>query len=164
MRGLRLTLLLEPGELKASNAIIVSAAAQAAAMFTPVRAGELVLPWFLANNTRKSFSQSLGTLLAARTLDFATLGIWAGTAILAISGLGRPIALAASCLLLATPFLLPAILGTGDRLATRMVAPRGRRGRRWTRRLRRVRRELVELRRRPVRLAAACLKRAPCRS
>ena len=94
LRGLRLRLLLESGGLGWLTAILVAAAAQAAALFAPARLGELALPWLLTRATGRSFSANVGTLLAARVLDLATLGVWCGAAILAIRGLKEPIALA----------------------------------------------------------------------
>jgi len=155
MRGLRLALLLESGRLSFPRATLVAAAAQAAALFAPARTGELVLPWLLARHTGAGFASGVGTLLAARALDFATLGFWAGSAVLGVRGFDQPSLLVAALLLIAAPLLLlPALTGT-DRLATRILAPRGLRGRRWTRRIRRVRRELEAHRRRPVRLGLA---------
>lgn len=157
MRGLRLALLLESGRLSLTRATLVAAAAQAAALFAPARTGELVLPWLLARYTGAGLASGVGTLLAARALDFATLGFWAGSAVLGVRGFDQPFLLVAALLLIAAPLLLlPALTGT-DRLATRILAPRGLRGRRWTRRIRRVRRELEAQRRRPLRLGLATL-------
>lgn len=155
LRGIRLRLLLESGGLRWTTAILVAAAAQAAALFAPARTGELALPWLLTREAGRSFSSNVGTLLAARALDLATLGVWCGVAILAVRGVGEPAVLVLALLLLAPTLLLPASLRTADRLATRWVAPRGTTGRRWTRRLRRVRREIDTLRTRPARLAGA---------
>jgi len=157
VRGLRLQLLLEHGRLGWPRAILVAAAAQGAALFAPARTGELALPWLLKRNATHDFSSAVGTLLAARTLDLATLGLWCGAAILAVRGLTEPAALAISVLLLAPIALLPFTLAAADRLALRLLAPRGVAGRRWARRVRRVRRELERLRERPARLLAAAV-------
>jgi uncharacterized protein (TIRG00374 family) len=157
VRGLRLQLLLEHGRLGWPRAILVAAAAQGAALFAPARTGELALPWLLKRYATHDFSSAVGTLLAARTLDLATLGLWCGAAILAVRGLTEPAALAISVLLLAPIALLPFTLAAADRLALRLLAPRGVAGRRWARRVRRVRRELERLRERPARLLAAAV-------
>ncbi len=156
-RGLRLALLLERGLLSWPRATLVAAAAQSAALFAPARTGELALPLLLARVTGRSFSSGVGTLLATRTLDLATLGIWSGAAVLAVRGLDEPLAIAVSFGLLAPSLLLPVTLAAADRLALRCLGARGVRGRRWARRVRRVRRELDGLLRRPVRLLAATL-------
>ena len=157
VRGLRLQLLLEHGRVGWPRATLVAAAAQGAALFAPARTGELALPWLLKRNATQDFSSAVGTLLAARTLDLATLGLWCGAAILAVRGLTVPSALAISVLLLAPIALLPFTLAAADRLALRLLAPRGVAGRRWARRVRRVRRELERLRERPARLLAAAV-------
>jgi uncharacterized protein (TIRG00374 family) len=156
-RGLRLQLLMERGLLGWPRAALTAAAAQAAALFAPLRTGELALPWLLAKATHRSFSACVGTLLAARTLDLATLGLWGGAAVLAVRGFRDPLAIGVSVALLAPSLLLPLTLAAADRLAVRLLAPRGLRGRRWARRLRRVRSELEALRRRPVRLFGAAV-------
>ncbi len=155
LRGLRLRLLLEGGSLGWLTAILVAAAAQAAALFAPARTGELALPWLLTRATGRTFSSNVGTLLAARVLDLATLGLWCGAAILVIRGFGEPAALVLALLLVAPTLLLPTAMRTADRLAVRWMAPRGMVGRRWARRLRRVRREIDTLRARPARLWGA---------
>ncbi|MEJ2189893.1 MAG: flippase-like domain-containing protein [Acidobacteriota bacterium] len=155
MRGLRLKLLLDGRSIGLLRATLVAAAAQAAALFAPVRTGEIALPWLLSRSTGRDFASNFGTLLAARTLDVATLGIWSAAAVLAVRGFGEPAAQLVSLLLLAPPLALPLTLSAADRLMTRVLAPRGLRGRRWTRRVRRVRREIDALGRRPGRLVAA---------
>jgi len=155
MRGLRLSMLLDRSVLGPLRASLVAAAAQAAALFAPARIGELALPWLLSRTAGRDFASGVGTLLAARTLDIATLGMWSAAAVLAVRGLSEPAALVISVLLLAPPLLLPLTLAVADRLALRLLAPRGLRGRRWARRVRRVRRELEALARRPGRLAVA---------
>ncbi len=157
LRGLRLRLLLERGDLTWLTAILVAAAAQAAALFAPARLGELALPWLLSRATGRTFSANIGTLLAARVLDVATLGVWCGAAILAVRGLEEPIGLLFALLLLTPTLLLPTTLRVVDRLAIRWLAPRGLNGRRWARRLRRVRREIDSLRSRPARLWGALI-------
>lgn len=156
-RGLRLLLLVERGLLTWPRATLVAAAAQAAALFVPARVGELALPLLLSRATGRSFSSGVGTLLAARTLDLATLGIWSGVSVLAIWGFYNPLAIAVSIALLAPSVLLPLTLTAADRLGLRCLGPRGVRGRRWARRVRRVRLELGGLLRRPFRLIAAAV-------
>lgn len=156
-RGLRLALLMDVGLLRWPRAVLVAAAAQAAAFFAPVRAGELALPLLLSRTTSRSFSACFGTLLAARALDLATLGVWCGAAVLAVRGIREPLAIVVSLLLLLPSLLLPITLTAVDRLALRCIAPRGVRGRRWTRRVRRVRCEVGGLLKRPLRLVAAAL-------
>jgi uncharacterized protein (TIRG00374 family) len=157
LRGLRLRLLLAGGSLSWLTAIEVAAAAQAAALFAPARTGELALPWLLTRSTGRSFSSNVGTLLAARVLDLATLGVWCGAAILVIRGFGEPLALVLALLLVAPTLLLPTAMRAADRLAVRWVASRSMVGRRWARRLRRVRREIDTLRARPTRLWGAII-------
>jgi len=155
MRGVRLVALLPPGELRVHEGVIVAAAAQAAALFAPARTGEFALPWLLRRVTGRELAAGIGTLLAARALDMAGLGLWAGWAILAIWGWSEPLALMAAVALVAPPLMLPMTLRVVHRLALRCLAPRGRRGRRWARRSRRLSLGVTDLRRRPVRLAAA---------
>ena len=155
MRGLRLTLLLPEGRLRPSSATLVAATAQAAALFVPARAGELALPWLLRRVAGWEVASGVGTLLAARTLDLAALGLWAGVAVVAILGPLHPLAAVAAVCLVVPPLLLPVTLGVVDRLALVCLARRGQRGRRWARRVRRVRLSVDALRRRPGRLAAA---------
>jgi uncharacterized protein (TIRG00374 family) len=155
LRGLRLLLLLDRGILNWPRAVLVAAAAQAAALFAPVRTGELALPLLLARATGRSFSAGVGTLFATRALDLATLGIWSGTAVLAVWGIHRPVAIAVSLALLVPSLLLPLTVTAADRVALKCLGRRGGRGRRWARRVRRVRNELDQLFRRPLRLMAA---------
>jgi len=156
-RGLRLMLLMEGGLLRWPRATLVAAGAQAAAFFAPFRTGELALPVLLARTTSRSFSTCVGTLLAARALDLATLGVWCGAAVLAVRGFRGPLAIVVSLALLLPSLLLPVTLNACDRMALRCLAPRGVRGRRWTRRVRRVRCEIQGLLKRPLRLIAAAL-------
>lgn len=155
MRALRLLFLLERSSLTAPRAGLIVAVAQAAALFAPLRAGELALPWLLSRSTGRSFTSGISTLLAARTLDLATLGLWCGAAVLAVRGLSEPLALLVSLLLVVPPLLLPMTVALADNLALRILAPHGVRGRRWARRMRRVRREFEALVRRPGRLITA---------
>jgi uncharacterized protein (TIRG00374 family) len=154
-RGLRLLLLVERGLLTWPRATLVAAAAQAAALFVPARTGELALPLLLARTTGRSFTAGVGTLLAARALDLATLGIWSGAAVLAVRGFREPLAIVVSLALFLPSLLLPFTVAMADRFAVRCFGSRGMRGRRWALRVRRVRRELDELLRRPLRLSAA---------
>jgi len=155
MRGIRLVVLLPPGELRIHEGAVVAAAAQAAALFAPARTGEFALPWLLRRVTGRDLTAGVGTLLAARALDLAGLGLWAGWAILAIWGWSEPLALIAAAALVAPPLMLPMTLKVIHRLTVRCLAPRGRRGRRWARRSRRLADGVTELQRRPGRLAAA---------
>jgi len=155
LRGLRLVLLLPPGRLRPVQATLVAAAAQAAALFVPARAGELALPYLLRRAAGWQVAPGVGTLLATRTLDMAALGLWAGIAVVAILGPFHPLAAVAAACLVVPPLLLPVSLGVADRVALRCLAPRGQRGRRWARRVRRVRRSVDALRRQPLRLAGA---------
>jgi uncharacterized protein (TIRG00374 family) len=154
-RGLRLRLLVDGDALGWPRATLVAAAAQAAALFAPARTGELALPWLLDRVTGRGFTSGVSTLLAARTLDLATHGLWCGAAVLAVRGLAEPWALLVSVRLLAPCALLPLTLAAADRLALRLLAPRSLAGRRWARRVRRVRREVQELLRHPIRVLAA---------
>jgi uncharacterized protein (TIRG00374 family) len=156
-RGLRLLLLIKDSSASWLSATLVAAAAQAAALFAPARTGELALPWLVSRTTGCSLSAGVGTLLAARTLDIATLGVWCAISVLAVRGLDAPLALAVSLLLLVPVLALPATLIAADRIALRTLAPRGVAGRRWAHRIRRVRRELDRLRRNPGRFLAAAV-------
>ena len=155
MRGLRLMLLLPEGRLRPIPATLVAATAQAAALFVPARAGELALPWLLRRVAGWEVASGVGTLLAARTLDLAALGLWAGVAVVAILGPLHPLAAVAATCLVVPPLLLPVTLRYVDRLAVRCLAPWGQRSRRWARRIRRVRRSVDAQRERPRRLAGA---------
>ncbi len=154
-RGLRLLLLVDRGLLTWPRSILVAAAAQAAALFVPARTGELALPLLLARTTGQSFTAGVGTLLAARALDLATLGVWSGAAVLAVRGLREPLVIVVSLALFLPSLLLPVTVAMADRIVLRCFAVRGVRGRRWAHRVRRVRRELDGLLRRPFRLIAA---------
>jgi len=157
MRGIRLVLLLPPGRLGLWTATMVAAAAQAAAWFVPARLGELALPMLLRRAAGWDLTTGLGTLLAARTFDLASLGLWAGVTTLAILGPGHPLALVAAACLVIPPLLLPATLAAVDRLAVRILAPRGLRFRRWAHHVRRVRRAVESLRERPLRLVGSAV-------
>ncbi len=157
LRGLRLTLLLPPGRLNPTVATLVAAAAQAAAWFVPARLGELALPLLLRRTVGWNLSSGIGTLLAARTMDLASLGLWAGVATLVILGPSHPLALGAVVFLVLPPLLLPASLKLADRLAVRLLAPRGLRPRRWARRVRRIRRAVDALADHPLRLLGSVM-------
>ena len=107
VRGTRLLLLLAPGQLRPGRSVLVAAAAQAAALFLPLRSGELVLPLLLARHAGSTVATGDGTLLAARALDLATLGVWAAGGVLLVAGPGRVIAAVAAVALLAPALLLP---------------------------------------------------------
>jgi uncharacterized membrane protein YbhN (UPF0104 family) len=155
MRGIRLVLLLPPGRLDPITATLVAAAAQAAAWFVPARFGELALPLLLRRVSRWDLASGMGTLLAARTLDLAALGLWAGGAIVAILGPRHPLALVAAACLVIPPLLLPVTLAAADWTAVRLLAGRGLAWRRWAHRIRRVRRAVASLRARPWRLTGS---------
>jgi uncharacterized protein (TIRG00374 family) len=157
MRGIRLQFLLERGPLRFVRSTLIVAVAQAAALFAPFRTGELALPWLLSRSADRTLTSGISTLVAARTLDVATLGIWCGAAVLAVFGFNEPIALAVSVLLVAPSLLLPKLVTVLDRLAVRILAPRGARGRRWARRIHGLRREFEGLVGRPTRLLIAAV-------
>jgi len=157
LRGLRLKLLLPAGRLGGAQAVLIVGAAQAAAMFVPARAGEAALPWLLRRSAGWELTAGLSTLLAARALDLASLGAWAGAGALAVWGLTQPAALVAAAVLLATPLLLPTLVRAAERTVVRTLAVRGLRWRRWARRLRRLRQALDDICSRPLRLAGAAL-------
>lgn len=155
LRGLRLHLLLEPGELRFVDSVTVATAAQAVALFAPARIGELALPWLLTRAGTRDVSAAIGTLLATRGLDLSALGVWAAVALLVLgAGIG-PAMVVGVGLLVALPFALPAVARSVEWTALRVLAPRGLRGRRWTRRARRVGREFDRLAADRVRLLAA---------
>jgi uncharacterized membrane protein YbhN (UPF0104 family) len=154
-RGVRVLLLLPPGRLRLPTAALVAATAHAATVFVPARLGELALPLLLRRTPGCDLAAGVSTLLAARAVDIATLGIGAGAAVLAGWGLTEPFALIAALVLLVPPLLLPKTLAAADWVALRTVAPRGLSGRRWTRRIRRVRRAVSDLGRSPGRLLGA---------
>lgn len=155
LRGARLSWLLPAGRLGLPGATVIAAAAQAAALFVPLRLGELALPWLLRRSIAWEAAAGVGTLLVARALDLAALGAWAGAALLLLGGLEGPLVPVAIAALLGPPLLLPAALAGADRLAFCLLAPRGRRGRRWARWVRRLHQAMVEVRQRPLRLLAA---------
>jgi uncharacterized protein (TIRG00374 family) len=117
----------------------------------------VALPLLLQRTTSRDFSSCFGTLLAARALDLATLGVWGGVAVLALRGFHEPLVIAVALALLLPSLSLPLTISVLDRLSVRCIAPRGVRGRRWARRVRRVRDELKGLLKRPYRLLAAAL-------
>jgi uncharacterized protein (TIRG00374 family) len=154
-RGVRLVLLLPRGRLRVLTGTTVAATAHAAVMFVPARIGELAVPLLLRRTAGCDLAEGVSALLAARALDVASLGVGAGAAVLAVWGLGEPIALLAALVLVIPPLLLPRTLAAGDWIAVRALATRGLRGRRWARRIRRVRRAVDELRQRPIRVLGA---------
>jgi len=155
LRGLRLHLLLEPGELSVIDSVTVAVAAQAVALFAPARLGELALPWLLTRAGARDASSAVGTLLATRGLDLSALGVWAVVALLVVGGGAAPAMVVGVGLLVALPFALPPISRVVEKIAIRAVAVRGGRGRRWAHRARKVRREFSRLAARPVHLAVA---------
>jgi uncharacterized protein (TIRG00374 family) len=156
-RALRLSLLLPQGTLGALQAVPVSAVAQAAALFVPARVGELALPWLLHRSHGTDGAAGVATLLAARTLDTAALGVWCVIAILMRSGLQSPLALGAGLLLISSLVLVPTVVATADSWFARRAAQWGDLGLRWSARLGRVRAGLDAARGRPLRLAGAAI-------
>ncbi|MCD4747980.1 MAG: flippase-like domain-containing protein [Thermoanaerobaculales bacterium] len=157
MRGLRLSLLLPPGVLKPLRAVPVAAVAQAAALFVPARVGELALPWLLRRDSGRDGAAGIATLLAARTLDTAALGAWAGAAIIFRHGLNAPLALAAALGLLLPLVLVPMTVTTIDAFVCRRESAWGEKGALWANRVHRIREGLDEARRSPGRLIGAGL-------
>jgi uncharacterized protein (TIRG00374 family) len=154
-RAIRLVLLLPPGRLRFSSSIAVAATAHFAATFVPARLGELALPLLLRRAAGWETAAGVSTLLAARTLDVAAIGVGTGIAILVGWGLSEPAALLLAALLVVPMLLLPQTLALADWISLRTLAVRGMRGRRWARRVRQTRRALAELWHRPGRLAGA---------
>jgi len=152
LRALRLALL---ARLPLGRSWAVGTAAQATVQVVPARLGELALPALLWREAGVPLSTGAGLTLALRALDMTALGAWAGGAVALTWGTRHPAVLGAAVLLVLPLPLLPLLARLADGLATRLLAPRGRRGRRWTRSLRRMRRTLEELRSRPALLAAA---------
>jgi len=157
VRGVRLAMLLPTGRLGMGQAAVVAVAAQAATVFVPFRLGELALVWLLRRCAGWNEVTGLGTLLALRAIDLATLGVWVLGSVIVLKGFDEPVVLTAAVVLLAPVLLLPTVLKGVDALAVRLLAPRGARLRRWARRLRRLHLSLEEVRRRPRRLVAAVL-------
>jgi len=159
-RGLRLSLLLPPKRLAVLPAAPVSAAAQAAALFVPARLGELALPWLLHRQLGFDTASGVATLLAARTLDTAALGIWSIIAIGARGTTQSPLILVGGLALISTLVLIPAMVALIDGWFAPRAARWGDMAARWSDRLHRVRRGLDVVRQRPLRLtgaAAACV-------
>ena len=152
LRAARLSLL---SRMPPGRSWTVGTAAQATVQVAPARLGELALPALLWKEGGIPLATGAGLTLALRALDMAALGAWVGGAVALTRGLDRPLVLAAAVLLALPLLLLPLLAAGADRLATRLLAPRGQRGRRWTRSLRRMRRTLDGLRARPLRLGAA---------
>jgi uncharacterized membrane protein YbhN (UPF0104 family) len=152
-RGIRLSLLLEPGRLHIARAVPVAAQAQAAALFVPARLGELALPLLLRRETGLDGARGVGILLVARALDSAALGAWALWALITLrGGSGLSALAAAGALVLPLALLLPTLRWAD--------AAAGRHGGLWADRVHRVRASLEAARSRPLRLsgaAAACL-------
>jgi uncharacterized protein (TIRG00374 family) len=157
LRGLRLALLLPAGRLGPGRSALVAAAAQAAALFLPLRLGELALPWLLRRAAAWDAAAGVGTLLVARTLDLVALGAWAGAGVVLLWGVQSRLAVAAAIAMLAPPLMLPLLVRAADRLALCLLAPWGVRGRRWARRIRRLSRAMWKVKQHPGRLAAAAL-------
>jgi len=157
LRALRLALLLPPGRLRLMTAIPLAAAAQAAALFVPWRAGELALPLLLRRSCGWDLASGTGTLLASRGLDLATLGAWAAAGAVLVWGSDAPAALGLAGIMMLAPFALPAAAAAADRCSIQFLAVRGQRGRRWARRIRRLSRAVAAIAARPGRLAAAAV-------
>jgi uncharacterized protein (TIRG00374 family) len=154
LRGLRLRLLLPPKTLGMTSSTLIAALAQAAALFIPARLGELALPALLSKRASWPMTSGIGTLLAARTLDLASLGIWVVVAI-AFRGAAEPVLLVGAFLLFLPIFLIQPLFRVVDSLAVRLLAVRGLRGRRWTRRVRRFRTALQLVGKSPLRFTLA---------
>jgi uncharacterized protein (TIRG00374 family) len=155
LRGARLALLLPPATLRPLSAVVIAGAAQAAALFVPARAGELALPWLLSRVARREGAAGVGTLLAARALDLAGLGVWAGVALVAVCGLDQPLALVGAGALLLPALLLPRCVAVADRLAQATLGRGGTRARSWALTVHRLAESISVLAQRPGRLAAA---------
>jgi uncharacterized membrane protein YbhN (UPF0104 family) len=155
LRGVRLHLLLEPGELRLRDSVRVATAAQAVALFAPARIGELALPWLLTRAGTRDVSAAIGTLLATRGLDLSALGVWAAVALLVVGAGAGPAMVVGVGLLVMLPLALPSVARSVEWTALRALAPRGVRGRRWTRRARHVSREFDRLSADRIRLLAA---------
>jgi len=154
-RGCRLVLLLPPGRLRFRSSVAVAATAHFAATFVPARLGELALPLLLRRAAGWETAAGVSTLLAARTLDVAAIGVGTGIAIFVGWGLSEPAMLLLAALLVVPTLLLPQTLAIVDWISLRALAVRGMRGRRWTRRVRQTRRALAELWHRPGRVLGA---------
>ncbi len=154
LRGLRLRRLLPEPRPGAARAWVIMAAARVAALFLPLRSGELVLPWLVRRYAGSSLAAGMAALLTARALDLASLGVWGVVSLLWVSR-GSAGALGAAVLLVVPLLALPAVVEGLYRVFRRLVAVRGLEGRRLTRKIRRLRDALRTISARPVDLAAA---------
>jgi len=94
LRAARLELVARHPGLGFGRALRVTAVAQAAAAFLPVRLGELALPVLLERVAGMEYASGIGALLVVRSLDLAALGAWAGAAVALRWGTDRPLLLA----------------------------------------------------------------------
>jgi uncharacterized protein (TIRG00374 family) len=158
LRGLRLKLLLPAGQLRASDAYNVAAAAQSAALFVPARFGELALPWLLKRRAGWDAAAGIGTLLVARALDLGGLGLWAGLSLVGLFGWTRPLALLGAAVLVLPVLALPFAIHAVDRFATRWFAGRSERASRVAELIHELACSVHALGQRPLRfaLAGAC--------
>lgn len=159
-RGIRLSLLLRPGELHPLRAFPLTAVAQMAAVFIPARLGELALPVLLQRATGRSKSSGIAILLAARAMDTAALGAWALVALILRRNMHAPVFLASGAFLFLPVILLPKILRWTDQLVSQREGDWSPRWQVWAERIHRVHEGLEEALRNPVRLtgaAFACL-------
>lgn len=154
-RGIRLSLLLRPGELSLDRAFPLTAVAQMAAVFIPARLGELAMPVLLQRATGRSKSSGVAILLAARAMDTAALGAWALVALILRKNMHAPVFLAAGALLFLPVILLPQLLRWINHLISQREVNWSARWRAWAERLHRVHEGLDEALRNPYRLAGA---------
>ncbi len=153
-RGLRLVFLLPAKRLGILKAAWIAAAAQIAAMFIPARIGEFALPLLLHRLADWEKLRGLTTLVAARLLDLAALGVWAAMGIIVIWGFDAPLALAGALLLLIPAILLPRVI----KIVDRFVSGIARHGESWERisaRVHRMAEALSDSRAHPLRWCAA---------
>lgn len=156
-RAIRLSLLLQPGELGPLKAFPVTSVAQMAAVFIPARLGEFVLPFLLERAGGRDKSSGVAILLASRTLDTAALGAWALAALLLRRGGKTPAILFAGFLLFLPLLFLPFLLSRADRWTARREAGWNESLGVWAGRLHRIREGLEQALRHPSRLALAAL-------
>ncbi len=154
LRGLRLRRLLPEPRPGPGRAWVILGAARVAALFLPLRSGELVLPWLVRRHAGAPLAAGMAALLTARALDLAALGVWGVVSLFWVSR-GSAGALAAAILLVVPLLALPVVVELVYRAFRRLVAVRGMEGRRITRKVRRLRDALRTISARPADLAAA---------
>lgn len=156
LRGLRLRRLLPEPRPGVGRSWVLMAAARVAALFLPLRSGELVLPWLVRRHVGVPLPAGLAALLTARALDLAALGVWGVVSLLWVAR-GSVGALIAAILLVVPLLALPVVVEGVYRTMRRLVAVRGVEGRRLVRAVRRLREALWTISRRPLDLAAASI-------